>query len=255
MLGFTAVFLCPCFGGITVAQLALALGWSLLFLVANYLGVKGYSQYLGISITRAAQLWFGTLLVGVVWLAMLGGGTMVWRAPASPQLWMHLARLLAAVPLGVMLYMKWVLGITNTQERALGMAGVQAWLKGSNLLLALILSAANAGTLLYSFTQTLALTVLALIAYPVLNTLFHFASRDPQNRRESDPARSRILGLLEKGQINAEECAVLLSALDKAHRSEEANRAEPPFLVEPAKLLLVAGLLVGFGFFIAWILR
>ncbi len=147
--------------------------------------------------------------------------------------------------------MKWVLGTTTTAERATGMEGMQAWLGGGNLMVILVLSIANSMTFFYPFVQTLVLGVLAVVAYPVLNTFFHFA--DPRGSR--DAGRQRVLSLLEQGRINAEECAILLRELDSERDRREGGRRLWPDLEHPGKLALVTALLVAFGFLVSWLLR
>ena len=161
-----------------------------------------------------------------------------------------------AVPFAVRLYGKWIGSSIDEQEKASGVEGVRAWLKGWNVLLAVAISLCAWQGFQYSFWGVLAMTMGLLLAYPAVKAL-SAAGQSPQAAAipAADPAadlsdeRERVLKLLEDGKVTAEEGAELLSALSETARPE---LHAPTAMTPGRKLLLLGALLVIVGFFLPW---
>lgn len=157
-----------------------------------------------------------------------------------------------AVPFLVNLYLRWIGGELKETEKAPGMEGVRAWLSGGNLICALIISLSASLGFHYSFWGMLALTLMALLAYPVLNmAATSFKPAEPaQSTDNLSPERERVLKMLDDGKITAEESAELLNALGhtvQPLRTSQSTAANPH-----RKMVLIGLVLLLIGFFLPW---
>ena len=161
------------------------------------------------------------------------------------------ALLLAGIPLVSKLYLAWIGGNLSEQEKAPGAAGIRAWLGPVNLILAVIVSISAAVGFGYPLLGILALTVAALLAYPVLMTV----SQPEPSPVRSEPGenltseREKVLALLEAGKITAEESAELLNALGTTVRAPERQQTPLP---PSQRTTLIGAAMVLIGFFLPW---
>jgi hypothetical protein len=158
---------------------------------------------------------------------------------------------LTAVPLVIKLYRGWIGGHVTEAEKSTGAAGIRAWLSPASLVLALLVSICAENGFGYSFLSVLALTILALLAYPVLMTLTRpEPSPAPVERAENLTAeREKVLSLLEAGKISAEESAELLNALGTTLK---APAPKAHVLAPEHRTMLIGAGLVLVGFFLPW---
>ncbi len=130
------------------------------------------------------------------------------------------------------------------------MDGVRAWLSGGNLFCALLIAIFASIGYNYSFWGVLALTVMALLAYPVLNMVSTSFQPTPAKAEDLSPERERVLRMLDEGKITADESAELLNAL--------GHTVQPPRLptstaADPHRKMVLVGLaLLLIGFFLPW---
>jgi hypothetical protein len=154
------------------------------------------------------------------------------------------------VPFLVKLYRKWLGNQLTDEERAPGVAGVRAWLGGGNLIVALLISVFAAVGFGYSFWSIGALTLMALLAYPVLNmTDASLKPAEPKPDTGLSAERDRVLRMLDDGKITAEESAELLHALGQTAqpRLPSATTVSPH-----RKMMLIGCALLLIGFFLPW---
>ncbi len=166
-----------------------------------------------------------------------------------------LAALLPAVlvPFLARLYLKWICGQLTEAEKNPGVDGVRAWLRGGNLACALFLSVCAWQLFGYSFWGVLALTLMALLAFPVLNMAS--TSSQPTQPMETktenlSSERERVLKMLDDGKITAQESAELLSALSISDKTSQQPKSLP--VSRHRKLVMVGLALLLIGFFLPW---
>jgi hypothetical protein len=154
---------------------------------------------------------------------------------------------LLAIPFATQLVLKWLDGNLSESERRPGMAGVRAWLGGiPTLCLLLALSLCAWQGYGYSVLGMTALVVASLLAYPTMTSFARWLEPAPSAAELSE--RDRVLGMLESGKINAEECAELLAAIAQAQgRSASTERRHAEHRLALGGLALVA-----VGFLLPW---
>ncbi len=227
------------------------------------LGTNIYGRYLRISRWRAILLLLAAFIVSI--------GASFWRCgqindgQAEPSiefgdqdfstgLSVVFAGMLplALFPFLARLYLTWVAGAVTEEEKAPGMAGVRAWLRGGNLICAILIALCFWIGFGYSLAGPLALALLALLAYPLLNMAMSESSAPaaapPSAASVVTPERERVLKMLDDGKITAAECAELLNALGQT--------AQPPAPQTAAsthrKTVLIGVALLLVGFFLPW---
>jgi hypothetical protein len=236
------------------SAIAVAVILSLIILGANL-----YGRYLHISRGKTALL----LLAAV--LAAVGFG--VWRANVLERtqaifnfgdrdldeaLPVGFAALLplAAVPFLAKLYLTWIAGAATDAEKAPGMEGVRAWLRGGNLVCAVLISICLWLGFGYSFWAPVALALMALLAFPILNMVL--ATSAPQapapNTNTLAPERERVLKMLDDGKITAQESAELLNALGHTAQPRAPQSTQPPH----RRLVWIGAAVLLVGFFLPW---
>jgi hypothetical protein len=223
------------------------------------MGANLYGRYLRVSRGKAALL-----LIAAV-LAAIGCG--VWRANQlresppvlrlgendfDPAAAVGFAALLplAAVPFLAKLYLTWIAGAVTDAEKAPGMEGVRAWLRGGNLFCAVLIALCLWLGFGYSFWMPVALALMALLAFPVLNMVMETTS--PPNPAPAgdalSPDRERVLKMLDDGKITAQESAELLNAL--AHSAPARAPQSAP--VPHRRLVWIGAAVLLIGFFLPW---
>jgi hypothetical protein len=219
------------------------------------LGMFGYRKALGISRGGAA-------LVLLLCLVLSGAG-MYYRDSQPAQFsngpfgrepfWVFLAAGLLpffAVPFLVKLYQRWIAGRLSDAEKAEGMEGIRAWLRGGNLICALFIAVFAYFGYGYSFWGVLALTVIALLAYPMRNMASTSFQPVPPKIEDLSPERERVLHMLDEGKITAEESAELLNALG---HTVQPPRIPASTAADPHRKMVLTGLvLLLIGFFLPW---
>ena len=154
----------------------------------------------------------------------------------------------AAIPFLAKLYLAWIAGAATDAEKAPGREGVRAWLRGGNLVCAIMISDCLWLSFGYSFLTTLALTVMALLAYP----LFNMAATSPESPAPAtdtlSPERERVLKMLDDGKITAQESAELLNALPHSVPARAPQCAPAPY----RKMVWLGLALLLIGFFFPW---
>jgi hypothetical protein len=128
------------------------------------------------------------------------------------------------------------------------MEGIRAWLSPSNVVWALIIAFCAWTGYGYSFWGVLALTILALLAYPIGLQVHQMKPAIKLPVVDLSTEREKVLQLLEQGKITANESADLLSALGASlHIPSSATVATPS-----RRLIWIGTALVFFGFFMPW---
>ncbi len=226
------------------------------------LGGNLYGRYLRISRGKAALLLIATIF------AAIGFG--VWRAnelnnlhsmepvrlfgdrDLDETLWVILAVLLpfVAVPFLAKLYLTWIAGQVTDAEKSPGREGIRAWLRGGNLLCAVLISLSLWLGFGYSFWMALTLTLMAILAYPVWNMTMETTA--PQAAAPAgdtlSPDRERVLKMLDDGKITAPESAELLNALAHSAPARAPQSAPAPH----RKMVWLGAALVVIAFFLPW---
>jgi hypothetical protein len=157
---------------------------------------------------------------------------------------------LFAIPFLIKLYQRWIGNRLSDAEKAPGMDGIRAWLSGGNLFCALFIAIFASIGYSYSFWGILALTVMALLAYPILNMASTSFQPPPVKTDVPSPERERVLRMLDEGKITAEETAELLNALGHTVQSPRASSSTAG---EPHRKMVLVGLaLLLIGFFLPW---
>jgi hypothetical protein len=155
-----------------------------------------------------------------------------------------------AVPFVINLYQRWVGNRLSEAEKSAGMDGLRAWLRGGSLICALCIALFACIGYGYSFWGILALTVMALLAYPILNMAATSFQPAPAKVEDLSSDRDRVLRMLDEGKITASESAELLNAI--------GHTAQPPRLSAATdagphrKMVLVGLTLLLIGFFLPW---
>jgi hypothetical protein len=233
------------------------------------LATNTYGRYLRISRWKAVLLLLAALLVAIgvgLWQvnqidmgrtsvriefqdqAFFEGLTVVFAGMLPFVLFPFLARL----------YLAWVAGAVAEEEKAPGMSGVRAWLRGGNLICAILIALCFWIGFGYAFLSPLVLALLALLAYPLLNMAMNESlpptAAPPPAAGVAGPVtpeRVRVLKLLDDGKITAAECAELLNAMGQPTRPAQSP-APRPATASHRKTVLIGVALLLFGFFLPW---
>jgi hypothetical protein len=130
------------------------------------------------------------------------------------------------------------------------MEGVRAWLRGGNLVCAVLISICLWLGFGYSFWAPVALALMALLAFPVLNmALATDAPQAPASGADTlAPERERVLKMLDDGKITAQESAELLNALAHSAPARPPQSAPAPH----RKMVWIGAALLLVGFFLPW---
>jgi hypothetical protein len=241
------------------AQLAATVVIISLIVGVILMGANLYGRYLRISRGKGALL----LLAAV--LAAIGFG--FWHAHelehSPPPLHfgdddfdkafsVGLAALLplAGVPFLAKFYLTWIAGAVTEAEKAPGMEGVRAWLRGGNLFCAVLVSLCLWLGFGYSFWMPVALALMALMAFPILNMVMETTSPQPTAPAGDalSPDRERVLKMLDDGKITAQESAELLNALGQSARPCAPQSVPVPH----RRLVWVGAAVLLVGFFLPW---
>ncbi len=157
---------------------------------------------------------------------------------------------LAAIPFLAKLYLTWIAGDVTDAEKAPGMEGIRAWLRGGNLVCAVLISLCLWFGFGYSFWAPVALALMALLAFPVLNMAMD-TTAPPTPAPATDalsPDRERVLKMLDDGKITAQESAELLNALAHSAPPRAPQTAPAPH----RKMVWIGLALLLVGFFFPW---
>jgi hypothetical protein len=157
---------------------------------------------------------------------------------------------LVAIPFLAKLYLKWIAGQVTDAEKAHGMEGIRAWLRGGNLLCAVLISLCLWIGFGYSFWMPVALALMVLLAFPVLNMAMDTnAPQTPTPATDTlSPERERVLKMLDDGKITAPESAELLNALAHSAPARAPQSAPAPH----RKMVWLGAALLLIGFFLPW---
>jgi hypothetical protein len=143
---------------------------------------------------------------------------------------------LAAIPFLTKFYLTWIAGAVTEAEKAPGMEGIRAWLRGGNLFCGVLVSVSLWLGFGCSFWMPIALALMALLAFPVLNIAM--TAPAPQTTApEGDalsPHRERVLKMLDEGKITAQESAELLNALGHSAPMRAPQSAVAPWRPAPS---------------------
>jgi hypothetical protein len=224
-----------------------------------FFGASRIQRFLDISRGRAVLLFLLSLIAGIA-----AGVYRYWMLDHRPEFrwekpvpgWSFGISILCAglmvalaIPFVAKLYLKWIGGRLTDAEKTPGMEGVRAWLQGGNLVGAMLLSVCAWLGFGFSFWSVLALTLMALVIYPLLNFAFVTGAPSKTPEESSSSERDRVLRMLDEGKINAHESAELLNALAVAqphHRTQSSP-------ISPKRKLVLAGLaILLIGFFLPW---
>jgi hypothetical protein len=155
-----------------------------------------------------------------------------------------------AVPFFIRLYQRWIGNRVSDAEKTPGMDGLRAWLGSGNLICAIFVSVFASFGYGYSFWGVLALTIMALLAYPILNMASASFQPVPPKMEDLSPDRERVLRMLDEGKITADESAELLNALG---HTMQPPRASASTVADPHRKMVLVGLvLLLIGFFLPW---
>ena len=157
---------------------------------------------------------------------------------------------LVAIPFLLKLYLTWLEGAVSDAEKASGMEGIRVWLRGGNLVCALLISFCVWIGFGYSFWSALALALMALLAYPLLNMATTSVPSTASPSDPQSPERERVLKMLDDGKITAQESAELLNAL--ALSAQPRTPPSPPATSPHRKMVLIGLALLLIGFFLPW---
>jgi hypothetical protein len=213
-----------------------------------FTGTSMNKRYLEVSRSKAALMFLLSILVGL--------GVCIYRSREYHGTGAEAAMLITtsvlalfAVPFLLNLYLKWIAGHLTETEKAGGMDGVRAWLRGGNLVCAFVISLCAWLGFGYSFWGMLALTLMALLAYPLLNMAADsFKPVEPKTDNLKSE-RERVLKMLDDGKITATESAELLNAL--GHSAQPA-RPQASASNPQRKMILTGLVLLLIGFFLPW---
>ncbi len=152
-----------------------------------------------------------------------------------------------AVVFLVQLHSKWIAGRLTDAERKPGLDGARAWLGAGNIVCVMLISLLAWLAFDYSLCGVALLGLLALLAYPVMNSAsISFQAPPPPDSNAAE--QQRVLNMLDSGKITASECAELLSALSVAEKPRAPKGAAAP----AEKLALIGVVLLLIGFFLPW---
>jgi hypothetical protein len=227
------------------------------------LATNTYGRYLRISRGKAVLLLLAALLVAIgvgLWqVNQIDMGRASVRIEFRDQpffegLTVVFAGMLPFVlfPFLAKLYLVWVAGAVTEEEKASGMAGIRAWLRGGNLACALLIALCFWIGFGYASLSPLVLALLALLAYLLLNMVMSEslspAAAPPPAASSVTPERERVLKMLDDGKITAAECAELLNAM--GHPAQPP--APRPAAATHRKTVLIGAALLLVGFFLPW---
>jgi hypothetical protein len=241
--------------GIGIPVLIIAPMLAAVMVVWFLLGTLAYKKALNTSRGNAALIFLFCIALSAA--SMLYRDSQHARFPEGPfgseLVWVDLAAGLLpffAVPFLIRLYQRWIGGRLSDAEKATGMDGIRAWLSGGSLVCALLISVLACFGYSYSFWGVLALTIMALLAYPILNMASISFQPPPVKTDVASPERERVLRMLDEGKITAEETAELLNALG---HSEQPLRPTVSTAASPHRKMVLTGLvLLLIGFFLPW---
>ena len=131
-------------------------------------------------------------------------------------------------------------------------AGVRAWLSPANLIFGIIISICAVFAFGCSFPAVFGLILLALLAFPIIDTIMQtpIAATPPREAENLTAEREKVLSMLEAGKITAEESAELLNALAATKTPEPPRGA---IKISPQRrFALLGAALVLIGFFLPW---
>lgn len=237
-----------------VAASLVGLLWLLINMVQRYLGLgRGSAWLLGIATIGCA-----TALGIHREMHMLRG-----VSPEQTFVYTFFPSLFAlfGLPLGVKIYRAWIGACASEVEKAPGVAGIRAWLSPANVILAVLASVCAAYGFGYSFPSVFALTLLLLLAYPIINSMMENSTparpaANPQNQESLTTERERVLSMLDSGRITAEESAELLNALAATVQPQGGlqsdGRSRPGGMSPRQRMILIGAGLVLIGFFLPW---
>jgi hypothetical protein len=198
----------------------------------------------GLGFLRIHQIW--------IWpMNSVPGGYMVPAVPFVVGVQIAFAFLLplVALPFLAKLYLTWIAGAATDAEKAPGMEGIRAWLRGGNLVCAVLISLCLWLGFGYSFFAPLALALLALLAFPILNMAATSAPPVAPAPEAIAPERERVLKMLDDGKITAQESAELLNALAHSAPARAPQSAPAPH----RRIVWIGAALLLVGFFFPWL--
>ena len=219
-----------------------------------------YGRYLQISRSKAAQLLLAAEIaaVGVVsyrihQIRLMNSVPAGWVGPEATfefgvQLAFAFLLPLAVVPFLGKLYLTWIAGAVTDTEKATGMEGIRAWLRGGNLIFAVVISLSLWLGFGYSFFAPLALALIALLAFPILNMAAISPPLPAPAPEAIAPERERVLKMLDDGKITAQESAELLNALAHSAPTRAPQSAPAPH----RRMVWIGAALLLVGFFFPW---
>lgn len=153
------------------------------------------------------------------------------------------------------LYAKWIAGRATEAEKSTGIAGIRAWLTPGSMICAIIVAACCAKGFGASFWSYFALIIMALLAYPLINTVAGTLSTPVPSQSsvahdELAADRERVLRMLDEKKVTADEAAELLNALGQ---SKSPAPTTPNVTIAPHRRLMLVGLaILLIGFFLPW---
>jgi hypothetical protein len=231
--------------GVIIGAAILA-GWGLAAILRRYLEV---------STGKAVVILLLSLVAGVgAWLIRLQQPET--STPMCDWSSSHDVEALAAVFAGLLtvlvvvflvrLHSKWIAGRLTDAEKKTGLDGARAWLGVGNIVCVILISLLAWLVFDYSLCGVALLGLLALLAYPVMNSAsISFQAPPPESNAAE---RQRVLSMLDSGKITASECAELLNALNFSEKPRAAKDAGAP----PRMLALIGALVLLIGFFLPW---
>jgi hypothetical protein len=161
------------------------------------------------------------------------------------------------VPFVFKLYQKWICRELTEAEKLPNREGIRAWLKGGNLLCCLGISLCAWKGFNYNYWGILILSLLVLLAYPLINILVqNIPETTPElketPREDLSREREKVLEMLASGKITAAESADLLNALGETVRQISGKPERFCRNKSSLRLSLTGGLIVLVAFFTPW---
>lgn len=191
-----------------------------LLFVAMLICVYLYQNYLGLSRLRAFVIAFCAsilsffVILGHYWICELHGRTDLFITIIPLGLLVYFA-----VPLGVQIYRKWLLGQLTEAEKRPGWEGFTAWVTPGNLYCCLGIMVCGWFVIIPTINYQYGLVFLLGVFFPILlNNLFHktvsiHAPCRITSQEDLSAAQLKILQMLEEGKITTQDCGELLGAL------------------------------------------
>jgi len=159
---------------------------------------------------------------------------------------------LTGLPLLLKFYKVWICGEMTEHERAPGGVGLRAWFSPAKLCLAFLFSIAAANLFDCTFLETFGLTLLALGAYPLINTLNSANTSTSETHTTMNTEREKILAMVESNKITAEEGVELLNALGAGGQPWGSSARGSASRPQIRAVAIIGGALVLVGFFLPW---